>query len=167
MDRFLILRCRARDTLMSFERMVDEGYNTLCPTRTVHIRIGKDRKKKKITIPLLPSFLFMEWDGDIRISSSLPYYVKPMVQIERYAHCTIDQILGMNGNANGLSDVLAKQISIGRFVTVERGLLEGVIGRVREVRPSGDVVLQIVSDLGWEINTCTVHGSVLSVAGGP
>lgn len=56
--RYLILRCHPRDTLPLAQRILPD-LNLLCPTTVISVRKGPSRTRQFITIPILPSFLFL------------------------------------------------------------------------------------------------------------
>lgn len=178
---YLILRCHPRDTLTL--PPLHPSLNLLCPTTTFRARKGPSRSRTMVTVPILPSFLFLPIDSAKelwRLPSKLHYMKRPHEaplypnlfdsqnplpdEIPRtpptvHATCTLDEISVMVSTAGSIFQ--SKEIQVGSRMEVTAGLICGVKGIVAQIRTNGDITLKIQQHLGWQFSTCIVNASVL------
>ena len=185
-QRFLILRCHPRDTLSIPSAF--PSLNLLCPTTSIQVRRGPSRARSQLTIPILPSFLFMP-DTPSYVQLEAPYIPPQLRSKLHMMHRPLSNLthphvfdeqnplptkiprqrptslayctLSEITRMTAPSLPIATELQCGSRVEVLDGLVQGIIGTVQLIRQNGDITLKVQQHLGWQINTCIVNASVL------
>jgi transcription antitermination factor NusG len=58
-DSWFILRCAGRSTLLLAKTLAEDGFDSWTPAVTQRIRVPRKNVNREITLPLLPSFIFV------------------------------------------------------------------------------------------------------------
>lgn len=177
---FLILRCRTADTLKQFAALQNYSQelgigrsDVRCPTYRIERRVGRNRERIEIDVPILGNFLFVRWPGDLCWAN----YVErkfPFISIMRlphggYATCSGKELDVINKlpalPVVDSSEWIADTFQPGDLVEVKPGTFLGhIVGEVTSVRKSGEVRLKVTNSGELKMTTLLVHGSLLTIS---
>lgn len=174
---FLILRCKASDALeqtkvlrRDCELLGLRQQDIRCPSHVIVKRMGRERARVEVEVPLLGSFLFIKWDGNLYFANYLEYnyhYLKVMrLPYGGYATCTEEEVAAIRELEEEIAPAPEPHIErplfeVGDPVEVARGFLRGVTGKVLRNKTTGEVVMKVLDSKGWKLSTLLIHYSVL------
>jgi transcription antitermination factor NusG len=175
---FLILRCRHNETLEQVNeikrRSPELGLmerDVLCPTQRIVRRVGRERSRVEVEIPIIGSFIFVRWGGSFdwvaAFDRTFPF-VRAMhgASGRGYATCEEEEIMQIRPDpeAGELEEVVLKardQFQFGAAVVIADGVFEGIEGTVLDVNNQGRVRLKVVKNRGLQINALLVPANML------
>lgn len=173
---YLIYRCQSTETIKWADKMRDMlAIDVRCPTCRVVRRVGRNRDRIEVDVPLLGSFIFVEWFG-----------VREAIEIERrfsrvqimrlpqggYAKCELGEIEDMEPPVVIEDEEPTEPPPWWQLanckdleVLVQRGPMAGVTGTVKRVKQNGEVMLKVTDSKKWQLSTLLIHGSLVTVSG--
>lgn len=146
MSDWYAIYTKSRFELKVAERLEEKGIEIYCPTQTV-VRQWSDRKKK-VTVPLFRSYVFVKHNNEQeRIAILQTYGVVNFVRylgkeavIRAIEIEAIKELLGDYGN------IEVKDITEGDLVTIKQGALKGQNGIIKST--DGKKAVLILDNLG-------------------
>jgi transcriptional antiterminator RfaH len=127
------------------ERLIKSGIEAFCPTYTT-LRTWSDRKKK-VELPLIPSYVFvkvaekerLEVLKDIGVMNFIFWLGKPAIVRE-------EEIQTLRTE---LKDTLIPEVKIGEVIKLNDGVFKGYEGKVKYVKNNSLVI--VLSSIGLTI----------------
>jgi transcription antitermination factor NusG len=175
---FLILRCRYSETLDQVNEIRRWGprlglmeQDVLCPSQCIVRRVGRERRRVEIEIPIIGSFIFVRWGGSfdwIAAFERVFFSVRAMYSVDGkgYATCEEKEILQIrpDPDAGELDEVVVKardRFHFGAAVVIKDGVFKDIEGTVLDVNAQGRVRLKVVKNRGLQINALLVPAIML------
>jgi len=147
-----------------------------CPTQRMTIRVGRERDRQEVTVPIIRSFLFVRWSGSLEFANHLERAF-PFIKIMRrneggYATCEEKEIEAIQPDPKLLEgssvnkdqvQTIKEQFPQDSIVVIDKGPFQGLKGIVQNVNGSGEVKLDITESYGWQLSTLLVSAFVLQL----
>lgn len=171
---FLILRCRPSDALSQAESMRSNAIglteeDIVCPSYRVERRVGRNRDRIEMDVPVLGNFIFMRWDSQSLYYANYIERVFPFVSIMRlphggYATCSDKEVNDINKLLPSIpADAEIPTFEVGTKVQVIRGTFLSVIeGVVLSCKKNGEVKLRVTKSGNLKLATLLISGSLLT-----
>jgi transcription antitermination factor NusG len=175
---FLILRCRHIETLTRADEIRQRGpvigmteQDVLCPSQHIIRRVGRERARVEVEIPIIGSFIFVRWGGSTDWAAAFDRTF-PFVSLMRrenrkgYATCKEEEIMQIRPDpeAGEVEEIVLKardQFKFGAAVVINDGVFKGIEGTVLDVNNQGRVRLKVIKSCGLQINALLVPAIML------
>ena len=124
--KWYVLYTKSRHEKKVTERLVSEGFDVFCPMIKT-VKQWSDRKKK-VTVPLIPSYIFIKVEEKNRTKvlsdSSVLNFVFWLGKPAIIKDCEIDRLKGVISK-NKVQEFEIRQLKIGDRNNIEKGFLKG------------------------------------------
>lgn len=153
------------------EHLLCEPHDVKVPTCRIKRRIGRNRERVEMDVPLLGSIIFVRWEDQNIAGAQYLERRFPFIRIWRlpqggYATCEereIDEMSSLPLLAEELDyEEKNPEYEVDDQLQVKAGLFTGVFGTVLRVKRTGEVILKVDQSVKWRTSTLLIHSSLLA-----
>lgn len=127
------------------ERLLNTGIEAYCPTYTT-LRQWSDRKKK-VELPLIPSYVFVRVNESERLAVLEDFGVRNFVYWQGKPGIVRDAEI--EALKSELSDFEVPEAQVGDYIVIEHGVFKGHEGKVKHIK--GNSVVLVLESLNMTI----------------